>query len=241
MPESVKDRFTGSWEHLFFFVKSKRYFFEQQFEPMAYPERVFNPDTSAHATAQLREEGNRTTGGLHDGRTQYGDPLLGHNKRDVWEIGTVPSPAHQGVRNFATFPEKLCETPILAGCPSQICKKCGKAREKIYRKGFTDHNGDTETSYEKGMAANRLALLRQAARGKGEEYTNDMEVVGYTDCGCNAGFEPGVVLDPFCGSGTALAVAKKLGRKSIGIDISPDYCKLTVKRIQGISLPMELA
>ena len=229
MPESAKDRFTGSWEHLFFFTKSKRYFFEQQFEPMAYPDRVFNPDTSGHATSQLRDEGNRTTGGLHDGRTQYGNPELGRNKRDVWEIGTVPSPKYKGIRNFATFPEKLCETPILAGCPSMICKKCGKARERIYE--ATGHINKREPAHVPNNCPTKVDST-------GWDYTY-RPTGEYTDCGCNAGFEPGVVLDQFCGSGTTLAVAKRLGRKGIGIDISEDYCKLAVKRIQGISLPME--
>ena len=35
--------------------------------------------------------------------------------------------------------------------------------------------------------------------------------------------EGGVVLDPFCGTGTTMAVAANLGRRSIGIDIAPDY------------------
>ena len=35
--------------------------------------------------------------------------------------------------------------------------------------------------------------------------------------------EGGIVLDPFCGTGTTMAVAAKLGRKSVGIDISPSY------------------
>lgn len=35
----------------------------------------------------------------------------------------------------------------------------------------------------------------------------------------------GLMLDPFCGTGTALAVAHALGRKSIGIDISEDYIR----------------
>lgn len=39
------------------------------------------------------------------------------------------------------------------------------------------------------------------------------------------------MLDPFCGSGTALVVAKQLGRNYIGIDINPDYCKLAEKRL----------
>lgn len=40
-----------------------------------------------------------------------------------------------------------------------------------------------------------------------------------------------VVLDPFCGCGTTLSVAKKLKRNWIGIDISPTGCKLIARRI----------
>jgi DNA modification methylase len=43
----------------------------------------------------------------------------------------------------------------------------------------------------------------------------------------------GTVLDPFCGTGTTLIVAKALGRKSIGIDISENYVDLTRKRLAG--------
>lgn len=43
-----------------------------------------------------------------------------------------------------------------------------------------------------------------------------------------------VVLDPFSGSGTTLAVAKKLGRASRGFDLSPDYAKYGTERLQAI-------
>ena len=39
-----------------------------------------------------------------------------------------------------------------------------------------------------------------------------------------------IVLDPFCGTGTTMLAAQKLGRKSIGIDISSNYLKLAQKR-----------
>jgi len=45
-----------------------------------------------------------------------------------------------------------------------------------------------------------------------------------------------IVLDPMCGCGTAIATAKKLGRRWIGIDISPTACKLMVKRMRGLAV-----
>lgn len=40
----------------------------------------------------------------------------------------------------------------------------------------------------------------------------------------------GIVLDPFCGTGTTLLVAKRLDRQSVGVDISETYLKLTHER-----------
>jgi len=50
--------------------------------------------------------------------------------------------------------------------------------------------------------------------------------------------EGDLVLDPFCGTGTTLAVAQKFGRNYIGIDISPKYCELSRRRMQQAYLPV---
>ena len=44
--------------------------------------------------------------------------------------------------------------------------------------------------------------------------------------------ENGIVLDPYCGSGTTLVAAKFLNKNFIGIDISPKYVDISKKRLQ---------
>jgi DNA modification methylase len=42
-----------------------------------------------------------------------------------------------------------------------------------------------------------------------------------------------VVLDPFCGSGTTLVAAKKLGRHYVGFEVVKEYCVLAEKRLES--------
>ena len=49
--------------------------------------------------------------------------------------------------------------------------------------------------------------------------------------GCPRG---GVVLDPFFGAGTAGLVAKRLGREYIGIELNPEYCEISRRRIDPV-------
>jgi DNA modification methylase len=44
-------------------------------------------------------------------------------------------------------------------------------------------------------------------------------------------FKNDIILDPFNGAGTTTAVAKKLDRRYLGIDISEEYCKTAENRI----------
>lgn len=57
----------------------------------------------------------------------------------------------------------------------------------------------------------------------------------FTTCACDAGYQPGVVLDPFVESGTTMKVALALGRSAIGIELNPDYLPLIRQRIPQLS------
>lgn len=48
-----------------------------------------------------------------------------------------------------------------------------------------------------------------------------------------------IVVDPFCGTGTTLAVAQRLGRDYVGIDVSRSYCELSRVRLEQAYLPVE--
>ena len=48
----------------------------------------------------------------------------------------------------------------------------------------------------------------------------------------------GLVLDPFLGSGTTAAVAKKLGRHYVGIELNPAYVRLARERLSHVQLSL---
>jgi site-specific DNA-methyltransferase (cytosine-N4-specific) len=172
MPSSVKDRLTQTYEHIFHFVKARRYYYDL--------DAIREPHKTAFAPFNLRvialgknpEDAVLTK---HDlavnrvGNFSYTDPLhvkpyniKGKNPGDYWSICTKPfKGAH-----FAVYPEGICIRPIKSSCPPD-----------------------------------------------------------------------GIVLDPMCGSGTTLVVAKKLGRKYIGIDINPKYVDIAIKRLLEIVPP----
>ena len=210
MPSSAKDRFTVDFEYLFFFVKNKKYFFEQQFDNLG--SICIRKRKSAFRQQQEEDDSLIRT----DGR----------NKRTVWKISTKPFPeAH-----FAVYPEELCETPIKSGCPRWVCKKCGKAREKVYE--------DTgNVLMEHGSKKMDLAVDRHEKRNTLS--VKEYKTIGYTSCNCGMGFKSGLVLDPFTGSGTTGVVAKRLGMDFIGIELNKNYIKMAKKRIGKVPVRLD--
>jgi 2-polyprenyl-3-methyl-5-hydroxy-6-metoxy-1,4-benzoquinol methylase len=88
---------------------------------------------------------------------------------------------------------------------------------------------------------NNLTRTRKTGEGqdsfvgtKGRAGEINREEIGYTDCGCNAGFEGGIVLDPFMGSGTTARVALKQGKRYLGIDLKQEYIDMANKGIKKV-------
>lgn len=117
MPENVRDRPTKAHEQVFLLSKSRRYHYDTdriredgvskaQTEHNLRYAKVY--DTHTANTVPHGQPGNVNHEGIHS-RPGPG----GHNKPTVWSVATVPfSDAH-----FATFPPKLIEPMVLAGCP----------------------------------------------------------------------------------------------------------------------------
>jgi DNA modification methylase len=111
MPESVKDRCTKAHEYIFLLSKSRKYYYDHE----AIKEKAVSGTdlgilrskkqaTCNHPSILKRQKENIDSRTAGDGN---------RNKRSVWTVATKPfKEAH-----FATFPEKLIEPCILAGCP----------------------------------------------------------------------------------------------------------------------------
>jgi site-specific DNA-methyltransferase (adenine-specific) len=224
MPSSVKDRFTVDFEYIFFFVKSKKYWFETQYEPSQYEDREQRRKYGWHGNTNR----GYPSGPQNHMNTHFQNPKAiksvienGRNKRAVWRI--CPKPFKEA--HFAVYPEELCETPIKAGCPEFICKKCGKAREKIYESKGTGIDYSNNSNYEKQVPD---GITRNAQHKVNAEY----RYKGLSNCNCNAGFESGIVLDMFMGAGTTALVSLKQNKRFIGIELQPKYIEIAMKRLK---------
>ena len=62
--------------------------------------------------------------------------------------------------------------------------------------------------------------------------TTDSQTLSWRPtCECNAPASPALILDPFAGSGTTLAVAKSLGHIGIGYELSTEYLPMIKERL----------
>lgn len=114
MPESVTDR--PSTAHEYMFCLGKTFILAKSYEYYYDAEAIREPDAGQDHKRNKTSELDRTQPGAspHKGiRKAAGRAGEGRNKRSVWFLG--PEPTKEA--HFATYPQKLVEPCVLAGCP----------------------------------------------------------------------------------------------------------------------------
>lgn len=225
MPESVTDRPTESHEYIIMLTRSSSYYWDQEAvrEPLSPLTLADSRNDSGRQTYGESKWEDADKPSWYRGKT-FVNPETGRNLRSVWEFPTQPYPkAH-----FATFPEALPERCIKAATPEVgSCAKCGAPWVRVVDTKYTKPRGESVMGARKGL---------DESNGWSGYPVLDKQTttLGWRpSCKCGLPQEqnvPAVVLDPFSGSGTTLWVAKKLGRRAVGYELSEQYCKLIVDR-----------
>ncbi|MBV9661874.1 MAG: site-specific DNA-methyltransferase, partial [Acidimicrobiales bacterium] len=221
MPHSVADRLNTAHETIYFLVRSRRYVFH--LDEIREPHRSRQPAGSSRPNKYLG--GDRSYAGplagsniglLQARAAGRSGHVLGRNPGDVWTLATGN---YKGA-HFATFPEPLIVRPLLATCPQRICVACGTP----WKRQMSVEVVGQRATYRGGRYVNGTVGRWQVKRHPGDLKPG---------CHCGGGWQPGVVLDPFFGSGTVGVVAEKLGRDWVGIELNPAYAALAQQRIDA--------
>lgn len=245
MPAAVKDRPTTSHEQIFLLSKSPRYYYDwfgvsEETSPNTHSRGKANSPKAA-ATAQgsgIKQNENF--------QRNCSDLVNRRNRRSVWKVATK---GYKGA-HFATFPPKLIEPCIIAGCPETVCCECGKPWERI----VDNERRPTRPGEKTKLRGKNSRAFQSRDPRHSTEYRPDRyeQIVGNRDpqrhvteyldqgfkpvCQCGGETRKGVVLDPFLGSGTTAQVAQSLGRDWVGCELNEEYLPLIHKRTSELLL-----
>lgn len=227
MPESVKDRPTTAHEHVFLMSKRARYFYDGD----AIREKQTGGTHQRGNGARPKDDKDRDRSRASRVHANMSGPVSGgRNCRSVWTVATQPYPG----AHFATFPEKLVGRMIKAGASEKgCCPECGNQWERVVEKGplagIEGQGGDNYVLPKAQVAAG--TRIKGRSDGWKPNHYHPRATTGWRPT-CEHDLEPvpAIVLDPFVGSGTTNLVARKLGRRAIGLDLSFEYLRLAQER-----------
>ena len=142
-----------------------------------------------------------------------GPPLL-----DYW---VIPPGGYPG-SHYAVFPPELVVPLVKAMCPERVCRACGEPSRRIVDSERGAHWEEPARKWD--------AATRNGGPWTGGTVETKYDTLGFTDCG-HDDWRPGLILDPFAGSGTTLAVAQGHGHDAIGIDLDERNLELARERV----------
>lgn len=218
MPDPAKDRLKSRHEYILHFTTRRRDYYYDQF---GYAEKYGNGtgpsdvwqiglrrDTSNHLAPYPTELVDRilTLACPEQVCTCCGKP----RRRIVKRTAQLDPSRPQAKRAMELAKEKGLTEAHIAAIQATGISDAGKAMRVQTGTG-------RNSAAVKALAAEAKAALG----GYFREFTfAKRETVGWTDCGCDGPFRPGVVLDPFMGTGTTLRAAGAVGRSAIGVDLA---------------------
>ena len=221
MPESVTDRPTKSHEYIFLLTKRARYYWDGE----AVKEKSQSDDRTRTYTGEKKalivQGNNHGPNSMHRPENALTYVTANRNLRTVWNVATQPySGAH-----FATWPAALVETMVKAGTSERgVCPTCGAPWRRVVDKGEAvnaPRNPNDALPYTANGSTNHGNGATTLHKVRTVEKVEWRPTCAHAD----ASPIPAIVLDPFCGSGTTLLVARQLGRVGLGFDLSETYLR----------------
>jgi len=225
MPTSANDRCAFSYEPVYVLVKSPRYYWDQ--DAIRTPLKAATKERVKHAFNPSKGDiqgAVKHTGAQHFAERVNQGELTGANRPNVWFINLEPS----SLPHYAAFPSALVSSCLLAGCPRYVCKKCG--RPKI--KEFETIQLEPRENKRNKKPREDMGVVMQEVPEKG--WLTAKRFLGWKGCDCNAGYDSGVVMDIFAGTGTVGVVAEQMGFNSIQIDLNKEYCEIAYQRLKPL-------
>lgn len=218
MPEAVKNRLVSRHEYVIHLVRQDDYFYDL----LGYSNTVGNG-------------------------TNPGDVWLFNPERNMGDH-LAPFPTEIARRAILlACPEAVCEkcgaprrrivertteldmSRVQARRAVELAEQAGLTDahiRAIQATGVSDAGKALRTQTGTGRNSSEVQRLaaeaKEALGGYFREFTfAKRKTVGYTDCGHGTHWQPGVVLDPFMGTGTTLDIAEEMHRSAVGVDLKP--------------------
>ncbi len=154
--------------------------------------------------------------------------LRGVSENNKW----VDGPDGQTPHNLSQ-PRENKTTKI----PKEQCEMYGSPRARRHREGGESDNLNT-SGKNPGDVSDFWDIPTQPSSAKHYATFNTDLIDKPIVAGCPEG---GIILDPFCGTGTTLIRGLQLNRQVIGIDGSKEYCEIAENRIEQELAQLKLA